>query len=638
MAKVTEQTVEIKKSPRSTFGLSSSKSGSARIGDLNMVFHKMLEPSDMIRCQVDTQIIFISPLQVPAFAKMKVFTYYFFDSYQNVYSDFNDTIQNYTHQVKQELNAGTIVSKNNYQLPYINLGFLSEYICTGLHWAPPINPTSTTIPVAPFGDPNSYDTGEYGYLFNFPMQRDFCFSTYEQKIDIAKLCNQFDIPYGCLMPISKEFQKNLSTFTNFRPSVNNVSGFSWSDDANFADNILNLPFTKFWSTPVNFAGDSKPMINTVSASGLKINLLPFKIYQHIFNDWFLNTQKNTEIDIFKDVVYFTPTAANFIRSSSFTHDNLNYTDFRVQLYPMNDNYYMNSLLAIRRPWFAKDYFNVSTNDPTLGVSPYAVGTSILDLRKNSALQRLAEKKALCGNKFVDFIAQHFNYYPPELDISRSIHLGTSVAYVNINQVLQTSQTTETSPQGERAATAQSYGRSKGVFFKAPTYGEFMVLQCVKPEIDYYDGIPREMLTVDVADIPLPELSQIGFDSIYNAELFVNPLEDNYNLDLMRFGYAPRYSWRKTQQNRIYGELCYTLNYWHQSPSLRFGVNNDWQFGQIGFDTQNIANTPYRETSVLNPSFNRIFAITDLNEDTYVYQHAISCTLNTCLPTNDSPQL
>lgn len=643
MGKVTEQTVTIKKSPRSTFGLSRSKCGSGRIGDLNVVEHIMMEPSDMVRCSVDTEILFISPLSVPAFAKMKVLTYYFFDSYQNVCDSFNDIITNYMHETKSALENGQVVTKSGYMLPNERIYRLSEYVCAGLHWNPPINPTASTVPIPPFGSLNFYDTGLPNSLFNYKMQYNFCFSTYEQKVDIAKLLNQFDIPYGLLIPLSKNFQDYLTD--NLPNKDQNSIIFNWSSLTDYDTEIANLPISRFWAKLKNFAGDGfNAFYNYSSDTETRINTLPMRCYQHIFNDWFLDTMKNTEIDIFKTVITYNDDllSGGFKRESEVDLTNAFATDDRSIYYqyfkvfmPTNEqNYYMNSLFAIRRPWYSKDYFNTSTNDPTLGVSPYAVGSSVLDLRKNSALQRLAEKKALCGNKFVDFIVQHFNYYPPELDISRSIHLGTSVNYVNVNQVLQTSQTTDSSAQGERAATAQSYGRNRGVFFKAPTYGEFMVLQCVKPEIDYYDGIPREMMIVDVADVPLPELSQIGFDKISNTELFstIGLASET------TFGYVPRYSWRKTRLNRIYGELCNSLDYWHQSPSLRFGVKNDYKFGQIGFDIADYWNTEKRETTILNPAYNRIFAITDVNEDTYVYRHNIQMTLNTCLPTNDSPQL
>lgn len=200
----------------------------------------MLEPSDMIRCQVDSEIIFISPLQVPAFAKMKVFTYYFFDSYQNVFDDFDNTIMNYTHEQKSELSNGEIVTHSNYTMPYISLNELSGYICTGLHWLPPLNETSTTVPNPPFGNSNSYDNALYSSLFQFPLQRYMTFSSYEQKKDIAQLCNQFDVPYGALLPLSKDFQSVLrSNSTIMRPSVDNDSSFQWS--AFTTPVFLNLP-------------------------------------------------------------------------------------------------------------------------------------------------------------------------------------------------------------------------------------------------------------------------------------------------------------------------------------------------------------------------------------------------------------
>lgn len=641
MSQVTPQTVEIKKSPRSTFNKNRIKRGSARIGKLNVVEHLMMEPSDMVRCQVSTKILFISPLSVPAFAEMDVYTYYFFDAYQNVCTDFNDIIQNYTHETKQDFEGGVLVNKSGYKLPYAELGELSSYICQGLHWSVPYN--SPAIVVPPFGDPNSYDTGFLAKFVNYRMQYEFCFSSYEQKKDISQLLNQFDIPYGALLPLSKDFQ---NWFAPPNSSVNSDPSFDWSNLTGYEKALYELPFSQYWSRELNFASTGYQVIRNYVTPGQKfVNILPFKCYQHIINDWFLDTMKNLPIDLFKNTIYHSLGSNKFTRRSSVDLDNyaisqgfdrsIVYNEFRVRLFSHEDNYLFNSLFSIRSPWYTKDYFNTQTNDPTLGVSPYAVGTSILDLRKNSALQRLAEKKALCGNKFVDFIAQHFNYYPPELDISRSIHLGTSVQTVDVTQVLQTSETTSQSAQGERAATAQSYGRSKGVFFKAPTYGEFLVLQCVKPKIDYYNGLPREMQIVDVADMPLPELSQIGFDSCFNSELFVNPAQP---LD-GTFGYVPRYSWRKTSLNRIYGELCNTLNYWHQSPDLKYGATLNWNFGQIGFENHDssfaYANS---DTRVYSPSFNRIFAIQDASEDTYVYQHNIRLTLNTCLPTNDSPQL
>lgn len=636
MGKVTSQTVEIKKSPRSTFGLSRTKSGSARIGDLNVVEHIMMQPSDMARISVDTSILFISPLSVPAFARMKVLTYYFFDAYQNVCSSFNDVIQNYTHEEINDIKNGILVSKNNYELPCVYFNELSNYINQGLHWNKPQNPSST-FSEPPFGELNSYDDGWQARMIQFAMKYDFCFSSYEQKVDIVHLCNQLDmLPYGFGLPLTKRFQ-NIYSQEEENPRINSQANISWSSYSGSFDALKQLPFINFWDNH-----NISEYISNYPIIGLKINILPAKCYQHIFNDWFLDTQKNAPIDLFPDTFYYNITTAPFSRTGNIIASSplhTNYRRFRVELFTNKVNYYMNSIFAIRRPWYSKDYFNTSTNDPTLGVSPYAVGTSILDLRKNSALQRLAEKKALCGNKFVDFIVQHFNYYPPSLEIGRSIHLSTSVDYVNVSQVLQTSETSANSPQGERAATASAYGRSHGVFFKAPTYGELMVLQCIKPEIDYYEGIPKEMQIVDVADMPLPELSQIGFDSINQSELFLNlGSENTFN---SKFGYTPRYSWRKTRLNRVYGQLCGPLNYWHQSPSLRFGVYNQYDFGQIGFDIKqqwNSAVDMSDNTTTVSPAYNRIFAVTDLNEDTYVYQHRINLTLNTCLPTNDSPQL
>lgn len=91
------------------------------------------------------------------------------------------------------------------------------------------------------------------------------------------------------------------------------------------------------------------------------------------------------------------------------------------------------------------------------------GSTISALRTAFQIQKLYEKDARGGTRYVEMLKAHFGVDAQDYRLQRPEFLGKISSFVGIHQVAQTSSTDDTSPQGNVAAFA--YGSGSGSFFK-----------------------------------------------------------------------------------------------------------------------------------------------------------------------------
>ena len=80
----------------------------------------------------------------------------------------------------------------------------------------------------------------------------------------------------------------------------------------------------------------------------------------------------------------------------------------------------------------------------------ATAASINDIRTAFQIQRWLEKNARCGARYIELLRSHFNVRSSDYRLQRSEFLGGGRSPVVISEVLQTSATTNDSPQGNMA--------------------------------------------------------------------------------------------------------------------------------------------------------------------------------------------
>ena len=85
------------------------------------------------------------------------------------------------------------------------------------------------------------------------------------------------------------------------------------------------------------------------------------------------------------------------------------------------------------------------------------GSTISDLRTAFQLQKLYERDARSGTRYVEMLKAHFGVDAQDYRLQRTEYLGKLSTKVGIHQVAQTSSTDTTSPQGNVAAFAYANG-------------------------------------------------------------------------------------------------------------------------------------------------------------------------------------
>lgn len=207
---------------------------------------------------------------------------------------------------------------------------------------------------------------------------------------------------------------------------------------------------------------------------------------------------------------------------------------------------------------AADAARANAYDPqgTLEVT----ATTINDLRRAYRLQEWMEKNARGGTRYAENIRAHFGVKSSDARLQRPEYITGIKSPVVISEVLNTTGETSAStlPQGNMAGHGVGVMSGKYGRFFCEEHGYIIGIMSVMPKTAYQNGIPKHFMKhVDQYQYYWPEFAHIGEQEIYNRELMAYSATGS-NL----FGYIPRYSEYKFENNRVAGEFRSTLDFWH----------------------------------------------------------------------------
>ena len=190
-----------------------------------------------------------------------------------------------------------------------------------------------------------------------------------------------------------------------------------------------------------------------------------------------------------------------------------------------------------------------------------VAATINDLRRAIALQRFYEISARAGSRYIETIMGHFHVRSSDARLQRPEYLGGGVTDINIGEVLQTSATDGTSPQGNMAGRGFGIGRSNQCIYRAEEHGYLFGIMSIIPEPYYYQGIDKEWTRQSRVDYYWPSFAHLGEQEIDKSELCVGTSDGETDTFGKLFGYAPRYAEYKFSKNIITGLLRGSLANW-----------------------------------------------------------------------------
>lgn len=239
------------------------------------------------------------------------------------------------------------------------------------------------------------------------------------------------------------------------------------------------------------------------------------------------------------------------------------------------------------------------------VASGGLGATINQLRLAFQVQKLYERDARGGSRYIEILKSHFGVTSPDARLQRPEYLGGNRVPININQVIQQSGTQSgTTPQGTVVGMSQTTD-SHSDFIKSFTeHGFILGVMCVRYDHTYQQGLERFWSRKDRFDYYWPVFANIGEQAVRNKEIYAQGNSEDDEV----FGYQEAWADYRYKPNRVTGEMrsayAQSLDVWHLADdySTRPSLSDSW----IREDKANIDRVLAVQSSVSNQFFADIY--------------------------------
>lgn len=251
----------------------------------------------------------------------------------------------------------------------------------------------------------------------------------------------------------------------------------------------------------------------------------------------------------------------------------------------------------------------------------AQAVSVNDLRFAFQYQKMLERDARGGTRYVEYIYSHFGVQAGDYRLQRSEFLGGRRSPLTITQVTQTTGAdSDSSPLAQVGAYSLSNSRSR--FTKSfVEHGYVVGVYCIRQHHTYQQGVERAWNRLKRTDFYDPVFANIGEQPIYKSELYGSRTDDDNPV----FGYGEAWADLRYRPNRVTGQM-------------RSGVTDSldiWHFAD------NYSNAPTLSQSFIEetPQYvDRAITVESSAQDQFLLDFWISNIAYRALPTYSVPSL
>lgn len=388
-------------------------------------------------------------------------------------------------------------------------------------------------------------------------------------------------------------------------------------------NLMGQNDSTFWAetteytTPVTTAPAGGWKVGTIAdyfgiptgVEGLKVNSMPFRAYTKIWNEWFRdeNLQQPAQMTIGDE----TTTGSNDETSNETSYITeaqkgakplkvCKYKDYFTSCLPSP----LKAAEPVKLPMSgnaAVEMFNdtalteKTADNITMGLSnngqfvnkngnlnvngtlTTAVGqvtkylganlstttaATINELRNAIAVQHIFERDARTGTRYKEILNGAWGVTSPDARLDRSEYIGGYRMPININQVIQTSSTDTTSPQGNTAAYSMTSLSREMCTYSATEHGYVIGLAAVRVDHSYQQGLSRMWTRSTRFSYYDPMLANLGEQAVLNQEIYAQ----GKAADTEVFGYQEAWADYRYRTNMVTSEMrssyAQTLDAWH----------------------------------------------------------------------------
>ncbi len=199
----------------------------------------------------------------------------------------------------------------------------------------------------------------------------------------------------------------------------------------------------------------------------------------------------------------------------------------------------------------------------------ATAATINDIRLAFQTQRLLERDARSGTRYVEALKAHWGVTSPDFRLQRAEFLGGGSTPINVTAVSQ--QSAQPTPvEADHLGKVAAIGTVGGTHSWSKSFVEHGVMigiVNVRGDVTYSRGLDRMWSKSTRYDFFYPVLSQIGEQSVLNKEIYF----DDVAADELVFGYQERYAEYRHANSRLSGLMrphaASTLASWHLSEDF-----------------------------------------------------------------------
>lgn len=415
-------------------------------------------------------------------------------------------------------------------------------------------------------------------------------------------------------------------------------------------NLMGQNDSTFWAetteytTPVTTAPEGGWNVGTLAdyfgiptgVSGLKVNSLPFRAYAKVWNEWFRD--ENLQQPVTQSMDDTTTTGVNTGTNLSDAEAGglplkvCKYKDYFTSCLPSPQKSAEPVTIPLTGNAPIKGYKDEDRTNPVTGETStfYSIGpaeagekvqvgqigadkqglamywgkngsltylgaelgnitgATINELRQAIAVQHIFERDARTGTRYKEILKGAWGVTSPDARLDRSEYIGGHRMPINVNQVIQTSSTDSTSPQGNTGAYSMTTLSRNMCTYSATEHGYVLGLAAIRVDHSYQQGLSRLWTRNTRFSYYDPMLANLGEQAVLNQEIYAQGKPQDEEV----FGYQEAWADYRYRTNMVTSEMrstyAQTLDAWHYAD--KYGALPTLSSSWIKEGTENIDRT------------------------------------------------
>lgn len=227
-------------------------------------------------------------------------------------------------------------------------------------------------------------------------------------------------------------------------------------------------------------------------------------------------------------------------------------------------------------------YNDATGIPVINnlwaVDKDPVAATINQLRTAFQIQKLYERDARGGSRYIEILKSHFGVTSPDARLQRPEYLGGNRIPIVIDEIRQTSGTAASgTPQGTPTGQSRTTDVHHDVKKSFVEHGFIIGVMVARYDHTYQQGLDRFWSRKDRFDYYWPVFANIGEQAVLNKEIYAqgNAQDDEV------FGYQEAWADYRYKPSRVTGEMrssaAQSLDIWHLADdySSRPSLSDSW---------------------------------------------------------------